>query len=154
MADEKKKGFLAEFKEFISRGNVIDMAVGVIIGGAFGTIAKSLVDDIFMPIITLATKGIHFEDWFIALDGGSYKTLAEAQAAGASTLNYGTFLNNVLYFLLVALMIFIMIRAINKLHRKKDEAPAPKTTKICPFCKNEISKDATRCGFCTSQLEK
>lgn len=153
MADEKKKGFVAEFKEFIMRGNVIDMAVGVIIGGAFGTIVKSLVDDILMPVISLATQGIHFEDWFISLDGSSYHTLAEAQAAGAATLNYGTFLNNVIYFILVALMIFIMIKAINKIHKKKDEAPAPAVTKICPFCKSEIPKDAIRCGHCTSQLE-
>ncbi|MDO4479378.1 MAG: large conductance mechanosensitive channel protein MscL [Lachnospiraceae bacterium] len=151
MAD--KKGFIAEFKEFIMRGNVLDMAVGVIVGGAFSTIVKSLVDDVLMPVITLVTGGLNFQDWFISLNGEKFATLAEAQEAGAATLNYGMFINNIIYFLLVALMIFLLIKGINKLHKKPEEAPAPVTTKICPFCKSEIPLEATRCGHCTSQLE-
>ena len=152
----EKKGLIAEFKEFVMRGNVLDMAVGVIIGGAFGTIITSLVNDILMPIITLITGGINFENWFIALDGGSYKTLAEATEAGASTLNYGTFITQVINFLIVAFCIFMVVKAFNKassLAKKeepvKEEAP---TTKICPYCKSEINIEASRCPNCTSQL--
>jgi len=152
----EKKGLVAEFKEFVMRGNVLDMAVGVIIGGAFGTIITSLVNDILMPVITLITGGINFENWFIALDGGSYKTLAEATEAGASTLNYGTFITQVINFLIVAFCIFMVVKAFNKassLAKKKEEpAPAAPTTKICPYCKSEINIEASRCPNCTSQL--
>ena len=147
----KAKGFFGEFKEFIMRGNVLDMAIGVIIGGAFGTIVKSLVDDIIMPIITLLTGGVNFQDWFVCLDGGSYATLAEAQEAGASTLNYGTFIDTIIYFILVAFFIFLVVKAINSLHRKKEEPVAAPTTKICPFCCSEINIEATRCPHCTSE---
>ena len=153
----EKKGLVAEFKEFVMRGNVLDMAVGVIIGGAFGTIVSSLVDDVIMPIITLITGGINFDNWFVALDGQAYKTLAAAKEAGASTLNYGVFITKVINFLIVAFCIFMMIKAFNKASSlaKKNEEPAPEapTTKVCPFCKSEIPIDAVRCGFCTSVVD-
>ncbi|MDO4804238.1 MAG: large conductance mechanosensitive channel protein MscL [Lachnospiraceae bacterium] len=153
---EEKKGLVAEFKEFIMRGNVIDMAVGVIIGGAFGSIVSSVVDDILMPVITLITGGINFENWFIALDGGSYSTLAQAKEAGASTLNYGVFLTNVINFLIVAFCIFMMIKAVNKatsIAKKEEPVEEAPKTKVCPFCKNEIPIDAVRCGHCTSIVD-
>ena len=153
----EKKGLVAEFKEFVMRGNVLDMAVGVIIGGAFGTIVSSLVDDVIMPIITLITGGINFDNWFVALDGQAYTTLAAAKEAGASTLNYGVFITKVINFLIVAFCIFMMIKAFNKASSlaKKNEEPAPEapTTKVCPFCKSEIPIDAVRCGFCTSVVD-
>ena len=143
--------FTKEFKEFIMRGNVMDMAVGVIIGGAFGNIVSSLVNDIIMPIITLATGKISFTDLFIALDGGTYKTLAEAQEAGASVFAYGNFIQQIFQFLIIALCIFGMIKAINKL--KKPEPEAAPATKICPFCKSEVNIEATKCAFCASELK-
>ena len=153
----EKKGLVAEFKEFIMRGNVLDMAVGVIIGGAFGSIVSSIVDDILMPLITMITGGINFDNWFISLDGNAYATLAAAQEAGASTLNYGVFITKVINFLIVAFCIFMMIKAFNKASdlakKKEEEAPAAPTTKVCPFCKNEIPIEAVRCGFCTSIVD-
>lgn len=152
----EKKGLVAEFKEFIMRGNVLDMAVGVIIGGAFGSIVSSVVDDILMPLITMITGGINFDNWFVALDGNTYATLAAAQEAGASTLNYGVFITKVINFLIVAFCIFMMIKAFNKaaaMTKKEEEAPAAPTTKTCPFCKNEIPIEAVRCGFCTSVVD-
>ena len=152
----KGKGFAAEFKKFIMRGNVIDLAVGVIIGGAFQAIVKSLVDDIIMPVVGLATKGIDFTNWFIALDGNKYDTLELAKEAGAATLNFGSFISAILNFLIMALVIFIFVKAINTVAEKarKPEAPAEPTTKKCPYCKSEISIEATRCPNCTSQLEE
>lgn len=152
----KGKGFAAEFKKFIMRGNVIDLAVGVIIGGAFQAIVKSLVDDIIMPVVGLATKGIDFTNWFIALDGNKYRTLELAKEAGAATLNFGSFISAILNFLIMALVIFIFVKAINTVAEKarKPEAPAEPTTKKCPYCKSEISIEATRCPNCTSQLEE
>ena len=150
-----KKGLIGEFKEFIMRGNVMDMAVGVIIGGAFGSIITSLVDDILMPVISLATGGLDFSNWFIALDGSKYATLAAAQEAGAATLNFGNFISIVINFLIVALCIFLVVKAFNKaseLTKKPEEEAAP-TTKECPFCKSEIPLEATRCPHCTSQLD-
>ena len=153
----EKKGLVAEFKEFVMRGNVLDMAVGVIIGGAFGSIVSSLVDDVIMPIITLITGGINFDNWFVALNGQDYATLAAAKEAGASTLNYGVFITKVINFLIVAFCIFMMIKAFNKASSlaRKNEEPAPEapTTKVCPFCKSEIPIDAVRCGFCTSVVD-
>ncbi|MCR5101746.1 MAG: large conductance mechanosensitive channel protein MscL [Butyrivibrio sp.] len=157
MAD-KKKGLVAEFKEFIMRGNVMDLAVGVIIGGAFQSIINSLVNDIIMPIISAVTGGIDFTNWFIALDGGEYATLAAAQEAGAATLNYGTFITVVINFLLMAIVIFVLIKALNKLNDKvkKDTKEAEEAeaapVKICPYCKSEIHKDATKCPYCASQV--
>lgn len=139
-----------EFKEFIMRGNVMDMAVGVIIGGAFSSIVGSLVNDIVMPLITLITGKISFTDLFIALDGGTYQTLADAQAAGASVFAYGNFIQKVVEFLIIAFVIFMAIKGMNKLHKP---APAPeKTTKTCPYCKSEIHKDAVKCPHCASEV--
>ena len=142
-----------EFKEFAMRGNVVDMAVGIIIGAAFGGIIKSLVADVIMPPIGLLLGGVDFSDLFINLSGGDYASLAAAQEAGAATLNIGVFINTVLNFIIVAFAIFILIRAINQLKRKEEEAPAPEpTTKECPHCLSEIPLKATRCGHCTSEL--
>lgn len=152
----KEKGFIAEFKKFIMRGNVIDLAVGVIIGGAFQSIVKSLVDDIFMPIISLATKGIDFSNWFIALDGNKYNTLAQAQEAGAAVISYGNFISAVINFIIMAFIIFLFVKAINTLAEKtkKAEEPAAPTTKKCPYCMSEIDIEATKCPHCTSSLEE
>lgn len=141
---------LKEFKKFIMRGNVMDMAVGVIIGGVFQAIVNSLVNDIVMPLIGILTGGLDFSSLFIALDGNTYETLAAAQEAGAATLNYGTFISAVINFLIMAFVIFMVVKGINKLHKPEE---APKTTKVCPFCKSEISKNATKCPHCTSELE-
>ena len=150
----KGKGFAAEFREFIMRGNVMDMAVGVIIGGAFQKIISSLVDDIIMPLISVLTGGIDFNNMFICLDGNSYATLDAAKEAGAATLNYGTFITVVINFILMALVIFCLVKTMNKIAAKleKEEAEAPATTKICPRCKSEINIEATRCPHCTSEL--
>ncbi len=142
--------FLKEFKEFAVKGNVIDLAVGVIIGGAFGKIVTSLVNDIVMPLITLVTGDISYENLFIALDGKTYENLAAAKDAGAATFNYGLFITNVIDFLIIAFVIFLFIKQINRL--KKKPAPAPVTTKECPYCRTSIHKDATRCPNCTSEL--
>ena len=152
----KGNGFFGEFKKFIMRGNVIDLAVGVIVGGAFQAIVKSLVDDVVMPVISLATKGINFADLFIALDGGEYATLAAAQEAGAATLNYGNFISALLNFLIMAFVVFLLVKGINavaeKSKKKEEEAPAEPTTKECPYCKSEIAIGATKCPNCTSDL--
>lgn len=152
----KKSGFMGEFKKFIMRGNVIDLAVGVIIGGAFQAIVKSLVDDIVMPVIGLITKGIDFATKFVALDGGEYATLEEAQAAGAAVLTYGNFISALINFLIMAFVIFCLVKAINtiseKASKKEAEAPAEPTTKVCPYCQSEISIKATKCPCCTSDL--
>lgn len=152
----KGNGFFGEFKKFIMRGNVIDLAVGVIVGGAFQAIVKSLVDDVVMPVISLATKGINFADLFIALDGGEYATLAAAQEAGAATLNYGNFISAILNFLIMAFVVFLLVKGINavaeKSKKKEEEAPAEPTTKECPYCKSEIAIGATKCPNCTSDL--
>lgn len=143
-----KKGFVAEFKEFISRGNVMDMAVGVIIGGAFQTIINSLVNDVVMPLISLVIGGLDFSGWKLALGSGE----------NAPVLAYGSFITAVINFLLMALVIFTFIKIMNNLTEralgKPKEEPAEPTTKICPFCKSEISIEATRCPNCTSQLEQ
>lgn len=143
---------LKEFKDFINRGNVLDMAVGVIIGGAFGAIVKSLVDDIIMPLIGVVLGGVDFKDLFISLDGKHYASLAQATEEGGAVLRYGVFINAVVMFLLISLCLFFVVRAFNSLHRKK-EAPAAPTTKACPYCKTEIAIDATRCPHCTSKLD-
>lgn len=151
------KGFFKEFKEFAMRGNVIDLAVGVIIGGAFQKIINSLVNDIIMPLIGLALKGSDFASKFIALDGGEYASIEAATEAGAAILTYGNFIAVILDFIIVAFVIFCMIKVINKVREKTtkqepvvEEAP---TTKICPFCKSEIAIDATKCCHCTSDVE-
>jgi large conductance mechanosensitive channel len=143
-----------EFREFALRGNVVDMAVGIIIGAAFGTIVKSLVDDVIMPPIGLLLGGVDFSNFFLLFKEGSpaapYASLADARAAGAVTVNYGVFLNAVISFLVVALVIFFLIRMMNRLRR--EEAPAQPTTKECPFCLSAIPLKATRCAYCTSDL--
>ncbi|MBE6015179.1 MAG: large-conductance mechanosensitive channel protein MscL [Lachnospiraceae bacterium] len=135
------KAFMKEFKEFIARGNVMDMAVGIIIGGAFTAIVTSLVNDIIMPLISLITGGFDFKSLSVTLGSGD----------GAATLNYGAFITAIINFLLIALVIFIMIKSINKLSRKKKEEPEA-TTKECPYCKSEIAIEATKCPHCTSEL--
>ena len=150
---EKTGGFFGEFKTFIMRGNVMDLAVGVIIGAAFQAIINSLVNDIIMPLITLITGGIDFTNWFVSLDGTHYTTLAAAQEAGAATLNYGVFITAIINFLLMALVIFIIVKSLNSLANKakKKEEAAP-TEKDCPYCKMKIAIEATRCPHCTSEL--
>ena len=145
-----------EFKEFAMRGNVVDMAVGIVIGAAFGTIVRSFVDDVLMPPIGLLLGGVDFSNLFAVVKQGTpagpYELLADAQAAGAVTLNYGLFLNTVISFLIVAFAVFMVVKAMNTMKRK-EEAPAPEpTTKSCEFCQTEIPIKATRCPNCTSQL--
>ena len=151
-------GMMKEFKEFAVKGNVVDMAVGIIIGAAFGTIVKSLVADVIMPPIGLLLGNVDFSNLFIVLKHGaeaaSYATLAEAQAAGAVTLNYGEFVNTIISFAIVSFAIFILVKNINRLKRQKEEAPPPPTTKECPYCLSAIAIKAVRCPFCTSTLEK
>jgi len=147
---------IKEFKEFAMRGNVVDMAVGIIIGGAFGTIVKSLVSDVMMPPIGLAVGGVDFSELFLVLKQGAtpgpYAALADAQAAGAVTINYGMFLNTVISFLIVAFAVFLLIKGINTMKRQEaPPAPAP-TTKNCAYCVMAIPIKATRCPHCTAQL--
>ena len=141
---------LKEFKEFAVRGNVMDMAIGIILGTAFGAIVSALVDHLLMPLLSLLVGGIDFQNWFIALDGSDYQTLAQAQEAGAATLNYGLVLNAVIHFLFIAFAIFLMVKAMNKLRRPAEEVV---DTKSCPFCLSEIPLEATRCPHCTSELQ-
>lgn len=149
---------LKEFKEFAMRGNVVDMAVGIIIGAAFGAIVKSLVTDILMPPIGLMLGNVDFTDLFLTLKEGAekagpYATLADARAAGAVTLNVGVFANEVISFLIVAFAVFLLVRSINRLKREPATAPAAApTTKECPYCLSAIPLKATRCPHCTSQL--
>jgi len=143
---------LKEFREFAMRGNVIDLAVGVIIGAAFGKIVSSLVSDIIMPPIGLLLGGIDFSDIFINLSGGHYDTLAAAKAAGAATLNVGVFVNAVIDFLIVAFAIFIVVRQVNRL-TKEPPKESLVTTKDCPYCWSTIPLKATRCPDCTSELQ-
>jgi large conductance mechanosensitive channel len=143
-----------EFKEFAMKGNVIDLAVGVIIGGAFGKIISSLVSDIIMPLIGLLLGKVDFTNLFITLGQGTFNTLEEAKKAGAATLNYGVFLNNILDFVIIAFSIFIVIKKLNRFAIKKAETtPAPVTTKVCKYCYGEIHIDATRCPNCTSVID-
>ncbi len=141
-----------EFREFAMRGNVVDLAVGIIIGAAFGKIITSLVNDILMPPIGLALGRVDFSNLFINLSGQPYASLAEAKAAGAPTINYGVFLNTLIDFIIVAFAIFLVIRFINQLRRQPEAAAMP-TTKECPFCASVIPIRATRCPQCTSTLQ-
>lgn len=147
---------LEEFKKFALRGNVVDMAVGIIIGGAFGTIVKSLVNDVIMPPIGLLLGGVDFADLFILLKAGDptppYLSLADAQAAGAVTVNYGAFINAVISFLIVTFAVFLLIHGINRLEEEEEAPPAEPTTKDCPFCLSTVPIKATRCPQCTSEL--
>ena len=145
---------LKEFKQFIMRGNVLDLAVAVIIGAAFGKVISSFVSDVLMPPIGLALGKVDFSSLFINLSGEKYCTLAEARAAGAPTINYGIFLNVLIDFIIVAFAIFLVIKSVNRLQRLKQEVPpAAPTTKECPFCLSAIPVKATRCGHCTSEVK-
>ena len=148
------KKFLEDFKAFAMRGNVVDMAIGVIIGGAFGKITTSLVNDIFMPVLGLLTGGMNFGGLFYAMDGQKYATAEQAAEAGVGTINYGMFIQCVIDFILVAFCMLRVIKLMNGQHRTKEEAPAPaKEPRLCPFCRMEIADDATRCPQCTSELK-
>jgi large conductance mechanosensitive channel len=146
-----------DFKAFIMRGNVVDLAVGVIIGAAFGAIVKSLVDDVIMPPIGLATGGLDFSNKFVVLKDGAkaaapYVSLADAKSAGAVTLNYGMFVNNIITFLIIAFCVFLLVRAVAKLHLEPVTLTTAPTTKACPYCATQIPIPAKRCPNCTSQL--
>ena len=145
-----------EFKEFAMRGNVVDMAVGIIIGAAFGTIVKSLVDDVIMPPIGLLLGSVDFSDLFVTLKEGAtagpYLTLAAAREAGAVTLSYGAFLNTIVSFLIVAFSVFLLVKGMNSLKRKEEAPAAAPTTKECPYCYSTIPIKATKCPQCTSTL--
>ncbi len=141
-----------EFKEFLQRGNVIDLAVAVVVGAAFGAIVNSFVNDILMPPIGLALGGVDFANLFIDLSGQGYASLSDAQAAGAATINYGLFLNSIITFVIVAFAVFLLVKAITAATPKKENAPAEPTTKECPYCFTTIAIKATRCPNCTSQL--
>ena len=145
------KKFLNDFKEFAMKGNVIQLAVGVMIGAAFGKIVTSLVNDIFMPIIGLLLGGFNLNGAFYALDGNSYASIEAAQAAGAGTLNYGMFLQSVIDFIIIAFFIFLFVRLVDKLFGKKEEPK--KEARKCDFCKLEVDDEATRCPHCTSELK-
>jgi large conductance mechanosensitive channel len=141
---------LQEFKKFIMRGNVLDLAIGVIIGAAFGKIVASLVGDVLMPVVSLATGKIDFSNWFVSLNGQHYDTLADAKKAAAPTLNYGLFLNTAIEFLIVAFVIFFIVKQVNRF--KKPEPVAAPATKECPYCCTAIPVGAKRCPACTSTL--
>ena len=152
------KSFISEFKTFIMRGNVMNLAVGVIIGGAFQAIVNSLVNDIVSPVISLITKGINFADKFIVLSAEEveFATVEAAKEAGYATLNYGAFITAVINFLIMAIVIFCLVKAINQVmeigKKKEEEAVEEPTTKVCPFCKSEISIEAVKCPHCTSDV--
>jgi large conductance mechanosensitive channel len=147
---------LKDFKEFAMRGNVVDMAVGIVIGAAFGTVIKSLVADVIMPPIGLLLGNVDFSNLFIILKAGKvagpYISLAAAQAAGAVTLNLGLFINTIVSFVIVAFAVFLLVRGINQLRREQEAPPAAPTTKECPYCLSEIPLKASRCPHCTSEL--
>lgn len=152
---KKAKGFINDFKQFATKGNVIDMAVGVMIATSFTKIVNSLVNDIITPTISILTGKVDFSNLFIALDGNKYATLEEATKAGVGVINYGAFITNIIDFLMIALCLFIFLKVIFKFrNKKKEEEPAKPTTKKCPYCLNEIPLEATRCGHCTSLLEE
>lgn len=150
------KKFIAEFKEFALKGSMMDLAIGMIIGAAFTAIVSSLVDDIINPFLGLFTGHIDFSNLFVALDGNSYASLEAAESAGAAVIKYGSFISNVINFIIMALVVFLIVKVINKMRtsveHKPEEAPAEPTTKTCQFCQSEISIKATRCPHCTSQL--
>lgn len=146
------KKFLGEFKTFIMRGNVLDMAVGVVVGGAFTAIVNSVVNDLLMPLLSLLTGRINFADLYIALDGKTYESLSAAKEVSAPVFAYGSFIQALIQFLIIAFAVFVLIKGINALHTKKDEPTPEPTTKKCPYCMTEIDINATRCPHCTSEL--
>jgi large conductance mechanosensitive channel len=143
---------LKEFREFASRGNVVDLAVGVIIGAAFGKIVTSVVTDLIMPPIGMALGQVDFTNFFVALNGVTYASLAEAQAAGAPTINYGKFVNTIIEFLIIAFAVFLLVKQINRLKSAPPIAPA-EDARDCPYCVSRIPTKARRCPFCTSELQ-
>jgi len=144
---------MKEFKEFAMRGNVIDMAVGIIIGAAFGKIVSSLVNDILMPPIGLLLGKMDFSNLFLNLSGKTYSTVAEAKAAGAVTISYGVFINNIIDFTIVAFAVFLLVRQVNKLQKKTETVPSVPSTKECKYCLSSIPVKAVRCPHCTSALD-
>jgi large conductance mechanosensitive channel len=140
-------GMIREFREFAARGNVIDLAVGVIIGAAFGKVVTSIVNDLIMPPVGMALGRVDFSNFFVALDGGTYASLAEAKAKTAPTLNYGLFLNTCIEFMIVAFAVFLLVKQVNRL-----KGPAIIDTKDCPFCLSKMPLKATRCPACTSEV--
>lgn len=142
-----------EFKKFAMRGNVIDLAVGVVIGGAFGKIVASLVADIIMPFVGLVMGGKDFSSLFVSLDGNTYPSLAAAQEAGAATMNYGLFITAIIDFIIIAFAIFMVVRAINKAKKPEEPVVEVPATKECPYCKSQVALEASRCPHCTSVLE-
>lgn len=155
------KKMFDEFKAFAFKGNVLDMAVGVIIGGAFGAIVSSLINDVLMPLIGKLIT-VDFSQWFVALDGNQYASVEAASEAGAAVLNFGSFVSAIIYFLMVALCIFFVVKGVNTARKKaedmkkkeEEEAAPAKAPRLCPFCFGEIHEDATRCPHCTSELPK
>jgi large conductance mechanosensitive channel len=143
---------LKEFREFAMKGSVVDLAVGVVIGAAFGKIVDSLVKDILMPPIGKLLGGVDFSSLFLVLGSGSYPSLKAAQDAGAATLNYGLFINAVINFLIIAFALFVVIKGINQLRRQEATAPPPPTSKLCPQCQMEIPLKAVKCGHCASAV--
>jgi large conductance mechanosensitive channel len=154
VGDSKVKSFFTEFKQFAMRGNVIDLAVGVILGAAFNKIVTSVVNDLVMPPLGLLMGGVNFKDLFLNLSDQDVSSLAQAQAAGIPVIAYGQFISIIIDFILVAFSVFLLIKGINALHRKKPEETAEETTKSCPYCLSKIPKEATRCGHCTSILNE
>jgi len=146
------KKLLQEFRTFAVRGNVIDLAIGVIVGSAFGKIVTSVVEDVVMPPIGLLLGGVNFTDLFFTLNGSNYATLAEARTDSAPVIAYGQFLNTVINFLIIAFCVFLFVKGINSLRKKKEEAPADPTEKECPYCLKQVPIKATRCAHCTSHL--
>ncbi|MDD3803378.1 MAG: large conductance mechanosensitive channel protein MscL [bacterium] len=144
---------LKEFKEFALKGNMLDLAVGIIIGSAFGKIITSLVNDILMPPLGLLLGKVNFSNLFIDLSGKGFQSVADAKAAGAATINYGLFINVLIDFIIVAFVIFMLIKQVNKLNRKKEEAPAAPSTKECPYCFSTINIKATKCPNCASEIK-
>lgn len=143
---------LKEFKKFALKGNMIDLAVGIIIGGAFSGLVSSLVNDIIMPLLSIITSRINFTNWFIALDGKYYATLEAAMKAEAPTVKYGVFLSGAINFIIMAFVVFLVVRWLNKL--KRPEAVPDATTKKCPYCFSDINLKATKCPYCTSDIHK
>jgi large conductance mechanosensitive channel len=143
---------IGEFRKFVARGNVVELAVGIVIGAAFTTVVKSLVDDVIMPPIGLVTGGVDFSNLYLNLGGEQYASLAEAREAGAPTINYGLFINNVISFLIVAFAVFLLVQAYNRVREERESVPAAPTDKECPHCRFKIPVGATRCAHCTSEL--
>lgn len=142
-----------EFRKFVARGNVFDLAVGIVIGAAFGTVVNSFVKDVLMPPVGMLAGGVDFAELYLNLSGGEYASLAEATQAGAATVNYGVFLNNLLSFLIVAAVLFLLVRQYNRLRERHAEAPTPEPeAATCPRCRTAVDPEATRCPACTSEL--